>query len=173
MRGWTKPRAWACRAWRGKGDRELGPGARPVDRVDDDRVSDLGQIDADLVGPAGLEPAGHLAGNLAEALDDLEVSHGGKTLGKDAGNPVAAVAAIGNQGHIDPARGGQEHPLDDRQVVPLNGVGAKHGLEKAEATGGRDQQDHARGVLIQPMDDSEVRPIEPVLAGQVAPGPFE
>lgn len=52
----------------GERDRELGPGARPVDRVADDRVSDLGQMNADLVGPAGLEPADHQAGNLAEAL---------------------------------------------------------------------------------------------------------
>ena len=64
----------------GERDRELGPGVRPVDRVDDDRVSDLGQMDVDLVGPAGLESASHQAGNLTEALEDLEVSHGGNTL---------------------------------------------------------------------------------------------
>ncbi len=96
-------------AWEFMGSSRLTHGQRPwVKRllrtwsdptnrngVADGQVSDLGQMDADLVGPAGLEPAGHLAGHLAEALADLEVSHGGKTLGKDAGNPAAAVAVIG------------------------------------------------------------------------------
>ena len=57
--------------------REPGLGARllagAVDGVADDRMADLGQMNADLVGPAGLEPAGEQGGDRAEVFDDAIV----------------------------------------------------------------------------------------------------
>src|SRR6476646_1632296 len=47
--------------------RGLGLEARPVDRIAHQRVADMGEMDADLVGPAGLQLAGH------EACDRLAV----------------------------------------------------------------------------------------------------
>lgn len=80
----------------GKRDRQLGPGARTVDRIPDDRVSSLGQMNVDLAGPAGLEPVGHQAGNLTEALEDLKVSHGESTPGVDRRSVMCRLLVAGH-----------------------------------------------------------------------------
>ena len=50
---------------------------RAIDFFAHDGVAHLGHVDADLVGPAGLEPAGDQeTGHRAEPLDDLEVGDG-------------------------------------------------------------------------------------------------
>ena len=98
-------------------ERESGGLARPVDPVAEDRMADLGQVDPDLVGPAGLEPAGQQAGRLAEALQrPRSASRPRRPRGLGPGHPAAAVAPVGDQGQVDPAGRGQEDSLDDGEV---------------------------------------------------------
>ena len=84
---------------------EVGLGARlvagAVDGVADDRMADLGQVDADLVGPAGLEPAGDEGGHRAEPLDDAVMGDAVPPLAAAAGDAAAEVAAVGDQGQVD------------------------------------------------------------------------
>ena len=66
-------------------------------------MADLGQMDANLVGSARLQPACHQAGGSTKAFQDLEVGYGRNALLAVAGNAAAAVAPVGHQGQVDPA----------------------------------------------------------------------
>jgi acyl-CoA thioesterase len=74
-----------------EGNREPGICPGPVDRIAHDRMTDLGQVNADLVSSAGLEPAFHHAGGLAEGLQHLEVGHRGDPQGRVARHSAPAV----------------------------------------------------------------------------------
>ena len=131
--GWTKPSRWAWRAWRRTWIGRLGAFAGAVELIAQDRVADLGQVDPDLVGPPGLQPAGQQARRLAEALQrPRSASRPPRPLGRAPGHPAAAVAPVGDQGQVDPAGGGQEDSLDDRQVDALDRMLAEHGLERPQ-----------------------------------------
>src|SRR5271157_3664221 len=94
-------------------NREPGICPGPVDRIANDRVTDLGQVNADLVSSAGLEPAFYHAGCLAKGLQHLEVGHGGNPQGRIARHSAPAVTPVAHQGHVDAARGSEKDPLDD------------------------------------------------------------
>src|SRR5262249_15694432 len=58
----------------------LGLEPRPIDAVPEQRAADMGKMDPDLMGPAGLEPAGQKARHRVTSgtlvpLDDLPVCH--------------------------------------------------------------------------------------------------
>src|SRR5271166_5798015 len=108
-----------------EGNREPGICSGPVDRIANDRMTDPGQVNADLVSSAGLEPAFHHAGGLAEGLQHLEVGHCGNPQGRIARHPAPAVTSVAHQGHVDAARGSEKDSLDDSQVTALDGVSAK------------------------------------------------
>src|SRR6266571_9295257 len=69
----------------------LGLEARPVDRITHQRVADMGKMNADLVGPAGLQLAGH------EACDRLAV---GPRKGLELLPMGNGLAAIGPHRHL-------------------------------------------------------------------------
>ena len=87
VRGWCRSRAWAWRAWRASRTRSASGASGPsevaegeavaagVGLVGDDRVADVGQVDADLVGPAGPGLAAD-QGEAVEPLEDLVEGHG-------------------------------------------------------------------------------------------------
>src|SRR4051794_30125355 len=105
--GGTKPGGWAWGAWRGERalpgggvDEAEGLGVerlavepglagglvdRPIDLLAEDRVAHLGHVNADLVGPARLQPAGKERGHRAEPLDDPEVRHRSPALALEPG----------------------------------------------------------------------------------------
>src|SRR5271157_5040853 len=143
-------------------NRELGTCSGPVGRIANDRVTDLGQVNADLVSSARLEPAFHHAGGLAKGLQYPEMGHRGNTQGRSARHSAPAVTSVAHQGHVDPARGSEKDPLDDSQVTALDGVSAKEGLERTQRAGVCDHQDHARRVLVEPMHDAHVKPFMPM-----------
>src|SRR4051794_5315391 len=68
----------------------LGAGLRAgaVNGIADDRVPKLGEVDADLVRPAGLEPARNQTGDGAEVLDHAVVRDGRPPLPRRARNPA-------------------------------------------------------------------------------------
>ena len=47
----------------------LGLETRPVDRIAEQRMADMGEMDADLVGASGLQPAGDEARRAERFLD--------------------------------------------------------------------------------------------------------
>ena len=80
--GWENPRISACKAWRGKSRarlRGLGQGFRDgraaaqIDRVADQRMADMGEVDADLVRAAGGQAAGDQCGSETKMTDYLVI----------------------------------------------------------------------------------------------------
>ena len=82
VRGWVRRKVWAWRAWRSMrtgvgvgavGAEEVAEGqavAAGIGFVGDDRMADVGEVDADLMGPAGSGLAAD-EGEAAKPLDDL------------------------------------------------------------------------------------------------------
>ncbi len=144
---------------------------RPVDLLADDRVAHLGHVDADLVGPPGLEPAGEQAGDRAEPLDDLEVGHRPLPLAVEPGDASTEVAPVGDQGLVDRARLAPGRPFDDGQVLPLDVVLAEQLLERPDRLGRAGQGEGAGGVLVEPVDHPEERLAAAVAEREVARRP--
>ena len=90
-----------------------------------------------------------------------------------ARRPAAAVAAVGHQRQVDRPAVGRERTLDDRQVTPLDRVGAEQRLERPQRLARADQQDHARGVAVEPVHDPDIRARPAPRPGEVAAGPLE
>ena len=80
---------------------EGDPGRREeawtIDGIADDRHSEGGQVDADLMGPAGLEPAGNERGAAPEPLEDAVVRHRMAAF-VIVGHAATATAAVGDEG---------------------------------------------------------------------------
>ena len=112
----------------GNGETGIGPG--PIDRIVYNGVADLGEMDADLMSPAGLEPAFHEAGDLAERLQHPEMSHRGNPQRRVARDSAPAVATITHQRHVNAARRPQKDPLDDSRIGAVDGVSSKHVLKR-------------------------------------------
>jgi hypothetical protein len=100
-----------------------------IDGLADDRMSDFGQVDADLVGTAGLQSACEAGRRVAKFLDDLIVRDGGSAVHGSASYPSPAIASIGDQRQIDSAPRGVKMPLDNREIDPLDGMSAEQCLE--------------------------------------------
>ena len=137
------------------------PVAAGVGLVGEDRVADVGQVDADLVGPARLRLAAH-QGEAPEPLDHLVEGH----------RLLAAVLGAADRHLLAVGRVEADRPLDvvavalgdarhQRQVFlvdrPLLELGGE--LAVGQVVLGDEQQ--ARGVAVEPVDDPR-----PVLAGR-------
>src|SRR5262245_63560214 len=127
----------------------VGDAVRPV--ADDGQV-DRGQVDADLVRPAGLQP--HVQQRVAvDQLGDLEVRH---SLTRRVGVERAArrVGAVAADDGLDAPPPGARAPANERDVAALQ-LSALHELPEAlvRLLGSRNDQE-PRGVAIEPVDDS-------------------
>jgi len=76
---------------------EWRAGPRPINRVTDDRMANLSQVNANLVGAPRFEPASEERRRAAEFLDDFIMSDGAHALPRRAGDPSAAVPAINHE----------------------------------------------------------------------------
>src|SRR5437879_296 len=83
------------------------PGRDPVHRVAGDRKADRGEVNADLMGPARLEPDAQERVPLEQLLE-LEVRHGGarRIRLERVAEPVVAVAADRRVDRPAPPAGG-------------------------------------------------------------------
>ena len=70
-----------------------------------------------------------------EALKDLVVGDRRHTLPDRAGDPAAAVTAVGHQRQVDLAATARHRPLDDRQVASLDGVSRNNAWNGRNALG--------------------------------------
>jgi hypothetical protein len=140
-----------------EGDPGRGEEAWTIDGIADDRQSDGGQVDADLMGPAGLEPAGHERGAAAEPLEDAVVRHRVAAF-VIVGHAGTAVAAVSDEGSVDPAGVEVGRALNHRQILALDGVGLEQRLQSAEGFGRAGKDQGPRGVFVEPVDDPEIGP---------------
>src|SRR5438046_1541052 len=100
---------WADQAARGR--------SWPIDHVADDRVADSGEVDADLVGPAGFkfQPEQRV---IAKALQYPKRRSRLAATRDDA--HLLPVAPIASNRRFDPAARRLYEPVDERQVLFLD-----------------------------------------------------
>ena len=156
-----------------EGGLAAGAVAGTVDRVSDDGVPDIGEMDADLVGPAGFEPACDERGHRSETFDDAIMGDGVLALAGHASDASAEVAAIGDQGSVHGAGGGGDAALDNGDILALDVVGLEKFLKSADGFGSTGQGEGARGVHIEPVDDADERTGEAVADGEVLARAFD
>src|SRR5262249_48671628 len=138
---------------------DLGRGeeAWTIDGIADDRQSEGGQVDADLMGPAGLEPAGNERGAAPEPLEDAVVRHRMAAF-VIVGHAATATAAVGDEGYVDPAGVEVGRALNHRQILALDGVGLEQRLQSAEGFGRAGKDQGPGGVFVESVDDPDIGP---------------
>jgi len=149
VRGWSKAPDGIARRQAG-----LAPGAA-VNLVAEERVAGLGEVDADLVGAAGVEGDLRQRGRAAERLPDApggDRAPGGADLPGEPG-PVPRMAAVR----------GVEGPLRRQAAVAQGEVGLLHRpplplrLQRGERGLGARHHQAAGGVPVQAVDEPEPR----------------
>ena len=121
-----------------------------VDRLADERMPGLGEVDADLVGLAGLEP--DLAQRrAAQRLAHADVRDRALALPACARRAAQAVAAIGDQVRLDAA--GRDHAVRDADVHALHRVRAQLRREPELGPLGLREREQARRRAIDAMHD--------------------
>ena len=142
--------------------------ARAVPTVPDDRVTELRQLDADLVAPPGPEAERHpchvrspLDHAVAGDRDARPASLRRRPARVDG--PDAKRAFLQEDVLESPLIRG-DHALDDRDVAPLRGAGCELHLEALLRLQGLRDDQEPRGLPVQPMDDERPaglpRPLE-------------
>ena len=167
VNGWRKPEGLGVE--RLAVERGLGPGAVPgaVDGVADDGMADLGHVDADLVRPARLQPAGDERGDRREPLDDPVMRDRALPLVRPARHAPAEVAPVGHEGEVDRAGRRPDAALDDGEVLALDVVGLEQLLKGPHGVGRPGQGERPGGVHVEPVDDADERPGQAVADRQV------
>ena len=142
----------------------VATGGAPVLAIAADRMADRLEVDADLVGAAGLELHAQERG-LGKLPLDLEVRDRGARLvgGRRVQRAVAPVAA---DGRVD-RPGARVGPADDERQVLAPHAALAHRLLERAVDGVRLRDDEQpRSVLVQPVDDA--RPELVLAAGRAA-----
>src|SRR5438105_820753 len=122
------------------------------------RSASLCQMNADLVGAAGLQAALD-QGVIAELLDDAHMRHGALSLAWLGGAPATSITAVIDKKRFDAS--GLRPPAHDRQITALDAMRAKL-LAEIALRGARACKHHqAARVLVEPMHG----PDRPRLAG--------
>src|SRR5260370_11882984 len=119
-----------------------------------DRVAQLGQVNANLMRPAGLQPAAQhrIAGQL---FNKLNVRDGLLADARQLGAAAAAVAAISDQAGGNALR--WKRAGNDRQISGQNRVGTKL---LSQSSFGRDRagaDDPDAGLFVDTVDDAQPR----------------
>ena len=149
-----------------------GGKARAVDRIAEQRVADMGHVDADLVGPPGLQPAFDQACDRSgrrwgQGFFEPVVGDGMLAAGLEHGH-LLAVGELAPERGIDRALGAVGHAPDQRDIAALHlAVGAVGGELGRQAPMrpvvlGDDHQ--AAGFLVEPVHDA--RPFDAADARQ-------
>ena len=136
----------------------------PVHRVPQDRMADVGHVDPDLMGAAGLQPALHI-GKAGEPLQYLPMGYGGPAVCHH--RHFLAVCGMSADGRVHSAGVLPEVSHHNALIDPGQRVVLELGREllMGEIVFRRD--DEARGVPVDPVDDS--RPQLPADAGEAVP----
>ena len=134
---------------------------RAVDRVAQDRVANMGHVDADLVGAARFQAAADV-GEPAQVLQHLPVGHGGAAV--EHHSHFFSVAAAAADGGVHGAGKLPESARADGFVGPGQGVVGKLGGEEKMGRVVFGSDDQARGVPVDAVDDAG--PLFPAHAGK-------
>ena len=134
---------------------ELAPQARlgsPVRRIAGDGQADRGEVNANLVRPAGLQSHAQ-QGVLGQELDHFEV--GDRFLRRlRVERHSRRVAAVAADGSFDPSLPRPRPAADERQVLPLEGMPADECRESRVGLLGAGDDEQTRRISIQTVDDS-------------------
>jgi hypothetical protein len=111
-----------------RGPRNPPAATAPVDRIAHDRVTQVGQVDSNLVGPAGMQLE-------TEEIDHIESGHdrgiGSGCPATGADDHALAVLGVAGDGQLDPHRGlVQVSPRQSRIAAP-DSTGGDGGSEPA------------------------------------------
>ena len=150
-----------------RGDERLREPAG-VDALAEDRMSRLRQMDADLVGPPGLQRHGDERARLArrrasELLDHLDVRD--RSLRPLAADRVVPAAALldGSTQPVAPVLDevGDDLPVtrnavDDREVAPLGGVGTERPCQGTLGGPRPGEDDETACLLVETVDHADV-----------------
>ena len=149
--------------------RLVPPGSPPRCRVDPlpaDRMPQFGQMDADLMGAAGLETTLHQRVGIAEMLDRVDVRDGQLAAAVLARSPPA-VTAITNEMRSD--RAGRQPPHHQRQIASLRGVQPKLLGQNPPGRHRPGEDQEAAGLTVDAMHrPHRLRPPPPLAAAPLA-----
>jgi hypothetical protein len=126
-----------------------------VDRVANQRVSRMGEMDADLVGPAGLQP-GLDERRDAEPLNDLPLGDRPDPGLAGFRHPAPPVPAVLDEVLAEDPFFARHVPLHDRPIAAVHRVGAELGLELDEPLMAPGEGQDAGRLLVETVDDRDV-----------------
>ncbi len=126
-----------------------------IDMFATERRSPLAQMDADLVRAPGFQAAFHER-EIAEFLDNSNVSHGTLSFFRPHHASAPAVAAVGGNERLNPPRLGLA--ANDGKVAARNGVPAKLPTQLALRMFCARKNDQAARVLVKPVNRKNPRP---------------
>src|SRR5262249_34198922 len=139
----------------------LGLEAAAVDGVAEQRMPDRGEVDADLVGAPGLEPAGEKARHrraIAAAVAFEHLPMGDRWAPACAHRHLVADAGMAADRLVDGAARPLRYAPDERQIAaaqhPAAAVVGELAGERAMGAIGLGHHDEAAGVLVEAMHDA-------------------
>lgn len=141
----------------------------------------MGQMNADLVGPSGFQPAVHQRddGRLAKALLYTRAGHRVAAPGEGDRLTLTVGAVAVDTGHDaqnaprlkshapdtpEPGIGGVGNTMNQRAVMPVDGMGLELPGKAVMGTVGLGDDEQAGGFLVDPVNDA--RPPRPPDAGE-------
>lgn len=133
------------------GPAEAGLRLGAVEGVSGDGVPDAGEVDANLVGPAGAD-AHFEQGEAVEALHDLEFGVGGAAGGEAGGHPGPADGVAGNW-FVDDTGFGLHLAFDKGPVDLFDGPAGELGGESAVGCIVAGDEEDAAGAGVEAVDD--------------------
>lgn len=124
-------------------------GAPAIDRIADQRMSDMRHVNPDLMGAAGLQL--HFDQGVGrKSLVDAIVSDGGFPIG--ANRKAFTVTAVASNRKVNRPSPGQG-ALDQRQILAMDGVRLQLFNQQLVRLDGAGHHQKAAGVLVDPMHD--------------------
>ncbi len=169
--GCTNPRRLGVKGLAGERGGEPAGCFASVDGITYDRMADFGEMDPDLVGAPGFEPAGEQAGPEAEVLDHFVM--------RDRRDAVLErrVRCRGGRRHGRPREAGQSFPgpIGRRRRPRRDMIARSHASETgpetaAERSGRADEKDHAGSQLVDPVNDADIRAREAAFLREITAG---
>ena len=133
------------------------PFLRCVEIVTQYRVTNRPHVNADLVGSAGLKPAGNQSGNRPKPLQDLIVRHRFHPLVWPVSHTMPRRIGVEHNPAVDRPFLPEDGPLNHSQVLSLDIMGLEQALKGFQALGSFGKRNRPRGVAVKPVNDANVR----------------
>lgn len=123
----------------------------PVDRIGDNRMAQMGEVDADLVRAARVEAYLEQC-RVFKALGNAVV--GDRAPAGGYHSHAGTVPGISTDGRVDHPRGPPKTPVDQSQILAASAPGLDLRLQSAPGHFSLGYNQESRGVFVQPVDDA-------------------